>query len=94
MKDKLKLTISERQRVNTENIRIIGHTQAGEEYTFHIKGENAWRFESFLKVGIQIGLRSIENFEIYTDTREKPICIPPENTIKVEKAQSQCTTQN
>ena len=86
MKDKLKLTISERQRVNTENVRITGHTQAGEEYTFHVVGENAWWFESFLKVGTQIALRPIENYEIYTDTQEKTIRIPPEKTIKVKNA--------
>ena len=37
MKDKLKLTISERHRENTENVRITGHTENGEAYTFHIK---------------------------------------------------------
>lgn len=41
MKDKLKLTLSERLRVNTENVRTTGDTQAGEEYTFHVVGENA-----------------------------------------------------
>lgn len=94
MKDKLKLTISERQRVNTEKVRITGHTQEGAEYTFHVVGENAWWFETVLKVGTQIDLRAIETYEIYTDTQEKPIRIPPEKTIKVEKAESECTTRN
>ena len=80
MKDKLRLTISERHRVNTENVRITGETPDGDAYTFHVRGENAWWFESFLKVGTQIALRPLEIYEIYTDTQEKPIRIPPEKT--------------
>ena len=86
MKDIIHLRITERHRVNTENVRITGETPTGETYTFHIRGENAWWFESFLKVGAQITLSSVETYILYTDTQEKPICIPPEKTIKVEKA--------
>lgn len=85
MKADILLTIPDRHRVNTENVRITGQTQAGDEYTFHVRGENAWWFESFLKVGTQITLCPIETYTIYTGTQEKPISIPPENTIKVEK---------
>ena len=87
MKDKLKLTISERHRENTENVRITGHTENGEAYTFHIKGENAWWFESFLKVGTQITLTRVETYIISAgNPQEQLIRIPPEKNIKVEKA--------
>ena len=86
MKDILHLRITERHRVNTENVRITGQTPEGETYTFHVKGENAWWFETFLKVGTQITLCPVETYEIYTGTEEKTIRIPPENNIKVEKA--------
>ena len=89
MKDKMTLTISERQRVNTENVRITGHTQTGEEYTFHILGENAWWFESFLTPGSQITLCRRETYIIFTDTHEKMIRIPPEKNIRVEIADTQ-----
>ena len=86
MKDKLKLTVSERHRVNTENVRITGLTPEGETYTFHVKGENAWWFESFLSVGTQILLHPLETYAIDTvETQGKTIRIPPENTLKVEK---------
>lgn len=86
MEDNILLTISERHRVNTENVRITGHTPGGETYTFHIRGENAWWFESFLKVGTQITLRPLETYEIETGTQGPSIRIPPEKTTKVEKA--------
>lgn len=86
MKDIIHLRITERHRVNTENVRITGQTPAGETYTYHIRGENAWWFESFLKVGTQITLRPLETYEIETGTQVTPIHIPPEKTIKVEKA--------
>ena len=86
MKEELILTISERHRVNTEKIRITGHTQTGDIYTFYVLGDNAWWFESFLKVGTQINISPIETYAIYTGTQEKPIRIPSEKTIKVEKA--------
>ena len=86
MKADILLTITDRHRVNTENVRITGHTLAGEEYTFHVRGENAWWFESFLSEGTQINISPIETYAIYTGTQEKQIRIPPENTIKVEKA--------
>ncbi len=60
MTENILLTISERHRENTENVRITGHTENEEAYTFHIKGENAWWFESFLKVGTQITLYRVE----------------------------------
>jgi len=85
MKEKLKLTISDRHRVNTENVRITGYAPAGEEYTFRVRGENAWWFESFLKAGTQITLCPVETYEIYTGTQEDPIRIPPEKTIHIEK---------
>jgi len=85
MKDKLKLTISDRHRVSTENVRITGQTPEGETYTFHVKGENAWWFEAFLKEGTQITLRPIETYEIYTQTQKAPIRIPLERSIKVER---------
>jgi len=75
--------------VNTENIRITGETPAGETYTFHVKGENAWWFESFLKVGTQITLSPVETYAIETGTQENSIRIPLENTIKVVKAFSE-----
>ena len=84
MKDKLKLTISDRHRVNTENVRITGQTQAGEEYTFHVRGENAWWFESFLKVGTQVILRPLETYVLDTGTQADTVRIPPENTIHIE----------
>ena len=83
IKENILLTISERHRVNTENVRIIGHTPAGEEYTFHVRGENAWWFESYLSVGTQITLRSFETYEIYT--QDAPIRIPLERSITVER---------
>ncbi|MYC78576.1 hypothetical protein F4X10_22660 [Candidatus Poribacteria bacterium] len=86
MKNILHLRITERHRVNTENVRITGETPAGETYTFHIRGENAWWFESFLKVGTQITLRPLETYEIETGTQDTPIRIPLEKSIKVEKA--------
>ena len=86
MKDILHLRITERHRVNTENVRITGETPAGETYTFHVKGENAWWFESFLKVGTQITLRHLDTYEIETGTQVTPIHIPSEKTLKVEKA--------
>ncbi|MYK20429.1 hypothetical protein F4055_20050 [Candidatus Poribacteria bacterium] len=89
MKVEITLTISERYRVNTENVRITGHTPQGKIYTFHIIGENAWWFESFLKVGTQINVCRVESYEIEIGTQEKPIHIPLENTIKVEKAPSE-----
>ena len=89
MKNDIYLTISERHRVNTENVRITGHTPAGKEYTFHVRGENAWWFESFLKEGTQIKLSPVETHIIYAGTKE--IRIPPENTlhITVGKADTQ-----
>ncbi|MCY3724563.1 MAG: hypothetical protein OXG97_20295 [Candidatus Poribacteria bacterium] len=69
MKDILHLRITERLRENTENVRITGETTAGETYTFHIRGENAWWFESFLKVGTQITLRSLETYDIEAGTQ-------------------------
>jgi len=89
MKDKRKLTISERHRVNTENVRLTGHTDAGEKQTFYIRGENAWWFESFLSVGTEIILRRSETYAIETGTQEKPLRIPPEKTLKVEKADTE-----
>lgn len=86
MKENILLTISERHRENTENVRITGHTQAGEVYTFHVHGENAWWFESFLKEGDQITICRIETYVIYADTQELGIRIPSENNIRVEKA--------
>ena len=86
MPEKIHLRITERHRVSTENVRITGETPAGETYTFHIRGENAWWFESFLKVGTQMTLRPLETYEIETGTQETPIHIPPEKTLKVEKA--------
>ena len=89
MTENIFLTISERHRENTENVRITGHTPEGEKYTFHIKGENAWWFESFLKEGTQITLCPIETYAIYAaNPQEIPIRIPPENTLYIyrEKA--------
>ena len=89
MKENILLTISDRHRVNTENVRITGHTQAGETYTFDVKGENAWWFESVLKVGTRITLCPIETYAIYAaNPQEQPIRIPPENNIHIslEKA--------
>ena len=87
MKDKLKLTISERHREHTENVRITGHTENGEAYTFHVKGENAWWFESFLKVGDQVTITRVETYIVSAgNPQEQPIRIPPEKNIKVEKA--------
>ena len=81
------LTISERHRENTENVRITGHTENGEAYTFHIKGENAWWFESFLSEGTQITLYRVETYIVSAGKpQEQPIRIPPEKNIKVEKA--------
>ncbi len=81
------LTISERHRATTENVRITGHTPMGEVYTFHIKGENAWWFESFLSEGTQITLTRVETYIVSAgNPREQPIRIPPEKNIKVEKA--------
>ena len=88
MKDSLHLRITERHRVNTENVRITGETPAGETYIFHVTGENAWWFESFLSVGTQITLCRVETYAIETGTEENSICIPLENTIKVVKALS------
>lgn len=88
MKGEIMLTICERHRENTENVRIIGHTQEGEEYTFHILGERAWRFESFLKEGTQIVLYPIETYVLYSATQEKRIRIPSENNIRVANANS------
>ncbi|MEH0007921.1 MAG: hypothetical protein V6Z82_04285 [Flavobacteriales bacterium] len=62
MTKNIHLTISERHRENTENVRITGHTENGEAYTFHIKGENAWWFESFLTEGTQITLTRVETY--------------------------------
>ncbi|MDD9974366.1 MAG: hypothetical protein OXU27_10185 [Candidatus Poribacteria bacterium] len=89
MKNDIYLTIFERHRVNTENVRITGHTPAGKEYTFHVCGENAWWFESFLKEGTQIKLCPVETYIIYARTKETRI--PPENNlyIIVEKADTQ-----
>lgn len=89
MKDKMTLTISERFRMNTENVRITGHTDAGEKQTFYIRGENAWWFENFLKVGTQITLRARETYEIEIGTQENLVRIPRENTLKVEKADTE-----
>ncbi len=92
MKAEIILTIRERHRENTENVRIIGHTPEGEEYTFHILGENAWWFESFLKVGTQVILRPLEAYVIYTgNPQEQMVRIPPENNIhiRLEKASSE-----
>ena len=87
MTENICLTISERHRENTETIRITGHTADGKTYAFHIKGENAWWFESFLKAGTQITLRPLETYAIDTvQPQGKTIQIPPENTLKVEKA--------
>ena len=87
MTENIFLTISERHRENTENVRITGHTENGEAYTFHIKGENAWWFESFLKVGTQITLTRVETYIISAgNPQEQTIRIPPEKNIKVEKA--------
>ena len=87
MTKNIHLTISERHRENTENVRITGHTPEGEKYTFHVKGENAWWFESFLKVGDQVTLSRVETYIISAgNPQEQPIRIPPEKNIKVEKA--------
>lgn len=86
MKDKIRLTISNRHRVNTENVRITAHTAAGEEYTFHVLGENAWWFETFLKEGTQITLCPVETYIVSAGTPEKQTRIPPKNTIKVKIA--------
>ena len=91
MKVEITLTISERHRVNTENVRITGHTPQGKVYTFHIIGENAWWFETFLKAGTQITLHPIETYIVSAGTQEEPIRIPSENTIhiKMEKTVSE-----
>ena len=86
MKDDILLTIRERHRENTKAVRITGHTEEGEEYTFRILGENAWWFESFLKEDTQIVLRQIETYIVYSGTQENQIRIPLENNIRVEKA--------
>ena len=87
MAKNIRLTISERHRESTENVRITGHTENGEAYTFHIKGENAWWFESFLSEGTQITLTRVETYIVSAgNPQEQPIRIPPENDIKVEKA--------
>ena len=83
MKDKIILTICERHRENTEKIRITGRTEEGKEYTFHLLGENAWWFESFLKKETQITICPIETYVIYAETLEEPIRIPPENLLCV-----------
>ena len=90
MKDEIILTICERHRENTEKIRIRGHTEEGKEYTFHLLGENAWWFESFLKKGTQIVICPIETYVIYAATPEERIRIPPENLLYIrrEKAHS------
>ena len=85
MKTEVILTISDRHRVNTENVRITGHTHEGKKYTFHLLGENAWWFETSFKAGTQIILCPIETYEIYTGTPETPIRIPPENIIHIKK---------
>lgn len=91
MKDKIRLTISSRHRVNTENVRITGATSEGEKYTLHILGENAWWFETFLKEGTQITLCPVETYIVYAGTPEKQTRIPPENNIHIsmEKTVSQ-----
>ena len=89
MKDKIIITICDRHRENTENVRITGHTQKGEVYTFHIVGDNAWRFESCLKEGTQILLCPIETYAVYYVTeKNQRIRIPAENniTVQLEKA--------
>lgn len=88
MKDEIILTICERHRENTENIRITGHTEDGEEYIFRILGENAWWFESFLKEGTQITLCPIETYIIYVATPENRTRVPPKNILHIrgEKA--------
>ncbi len=91
MIDKIRLTISDRHRVNTENVRITGHTQDGETYTFHVRGENAWWFESFLKVGTQVILRPLETYVLDTGKQANKVRIPPENNIHItlEKAETE-----
>lgn len=85
MKDDIVMTICDRHRENTENIRITGHTQAGETYTFRIVGENAWRFESCFKEGTQIVLCAIETYTVYYNTQDKQRNrIPPENNISIQ----------
>lgn len=84
MKDTLKLRITERHRVSTENVRITGQTHDGEKYTFHVRGQNAWWFESFLKVGTQVILRPLETYVLDTGTQANTVRIPPENTIHIE----------
>lgn len=86
MKNNIRLTIHERHRENTENVRITGHTQTGDEYTFHILGENAWWFESFLKEGRQITLYATETYVLDAGTEEEPVRIPSENNIRIEQA--------
>lgn len=85
MKDSLHLRITERHRVNTENVRITGETPTGETYTFHIRGENAWWFESFLKVGTQMTLRPLETYEMETGTQVTRIHIPPKRPSRWRK---------
>jgi len=87
MKDIIHPRISDRHRDSTENIRITGQTPEGETYTFHVRGENAWWFESFLSVGTQITVCRVETYIIAAgNPLEKQTRIPPENNIKVEKA--------
>ena len=84
MKNEIIITICERYRESTENVRITGHTQAGETYTFYVVGENAWRFESFLKEGTQIILSPMETYAVYYSTQENQRRrIPPECNINI-----------
>ena len=83
MKNEITLTICERHRENTETVRVTGHTEAGEEYTFRVLGENAWWFESFLKEGTQIVLCPTETYVVYAVTQEERIRIPPERTLHI-----------
>lgn len=84
MKNEIIITICERHRESTENVRITGHTQAGETYTFYVVGENAWRFESFLKEGTQIVLSPMETYAVYYSTQKNQRRrIPPECHINI-----------
>ena len=89
MREEIILTICERYRENRETVRITGHTEDGEEYTFRVLGENAWWFESFLKEGTQIILCPTETYVVYTVMREKRIRIPPENTLHIQSEAKQ-----
>lgn len=84
MKNEIIITICERHRESTENVRITGRTQAGETYTFYVVGENAWRFESFLKEGTQVVLSPVETYAVYYGTQENQRNrIPSEYSISI-----------